>query len=104
MYGKAGRVAVDPMPMIQRLSLSLALTLNWGIRMESQSNELFHEITHVEEEISRFRSTTGNLQVSFLLSSALWLLVGYSQISEVSDYPILLPFTPFSANHSVHFF
>ncbi|KAK5405215.1 hypothetical protein LTR06_008910 [Exophiala xenobiotica] len=61
-YGKAGQVAVDPMPMIQRLSLSLALTLNWGIRMESQNDNLFHEITHVEEEISRFRSTTGNLQ------------------------------------------
>lgn len=50
------------MPMIQRLSLSLALTLNWGVRMESQNDSLFHEITHVEEEISRFRSTTGNLQ------------------------------------------
>jgi 3-hydroxyphenylacetate 6-hydroxylase len=61
-YGKAGTVAVDPMPMIQRLSLSLALTLNWGIRMSSQKDELFHEITHVEEEVSRFRSTTGNLQ------------------------------------------
>ncbi|KAL2011833.1 hypothetical protein VTN00DRAFT_4551 [Thermoascus crustaceus] len=43
------------MPMIQRLSLSLALTLNWGIRMASQEEELF-------EEISKFRSTTGNLQ------------------------------------------
>ena len=50
------------MPMIQRLSLSLALTLNWGIRMNTQKSGLFHEITHVEEEISRFRSTTGNLQ------------------------------------------
>lgn len=61
-YGKAGEVAVDPMPMIQRLSLSLALTLNWGVRMDSQDDALFHEITHVEEEVSRFRSTTGNLQ------------------------------------------
>jgi 3-hydroxyphenylacetate 6-hydroxylase len=50
------------MPMIQRLSLSLALTLNWGIRMDSQEDKLFDEITHVEEEVSRFRSTTGNLQ------------------------------------------
>lgn len=48
--------------MIQRLSLSLALTLNWGVRVASQEHDLFHEITHVEEEISRFRSTTGNLQ------------------------------------------
>lgn len=50
------------MPMIQRLSLSLALTLNWGIRLKSQKDNLFEEITHVEEEISKFRSTTGNLQ------------------------------------------
>jgi 3-hydroxyphenylacetate 6-hydroxylase len=55
-------VAVDPMPMIQRLSLSLALTLNWGVRMDSQEDSLFKEITHVEDEVSRFRSTTGNLQ------------------------------------------
>ena len=61
-YGQAGRKAVDPMPLIQRLSLSLALTLNWGTRMGDSENELFHEITEVEEEISKFRSTTGNLQ------------------------------------------
>lgn len=61
-YGKAGAVAIDPMPMIQRLSLSLALTLNWGTRMGSRDDPLFHEITEVEEEISKFRSTTGNLQ------------------------------------------
>jgi len=62
MYGEAGTRAVDPMPMIQRLSLSLSLTLNWGTRMASQNDELFDEITHVEEEVSKFRSTTGNLQ------------------------------------------
>jgi 3-hydroxyphenylacetate 6-hydroxylase len=62
-YGNAGAIAVDPMPVIQRLSLSLALTLNWGIRMDSQEDKLFDEITHVEEEVSRFRSTTGNLQL-----------------------------------------
>lgn len=61
-YGKGGAEPVDPMPCIQRLSLSLALTLNWGIRMDNQENALFEEITNVEEEISRFRSTTGNLQ------------------------------------------
>lgn len=61
-YGDAGRAPVDPMPMIQRLSLSLALTLNWGTRLKSQKDDLFAEITHVEEEISKFRSTTGNLQ------------------------------------------
>ncbi|KAF5020452.1 hypothetical protein F66182_7531 [Fusarium sp. NRRL 66182] len=61
-YGNGGSTPVDPMPMIQRLSLSLALTLNWGTRLKSQKDNLFAEITHVEEEISRFRSTTGNLQ------------------------------------------
>ena len=61
-YGNAGKTPVDPMPMIQRLSLSLALTLNWGVRLKSQEDDLFAEITAVEEEISRFRSTTGNLQ------------------------------------------
>lgn len=62
IYGEAGKKAVDPLPMIQRLSLSLGLTLNWGIRLKSQKENLFDEVTHVEEEISRFRSTTGNLQ------------------------------------------
>lgn len=61
-YGDAGATPTDPMPMIQRLSLSLALTLNWGVRLKSQKDNLFDEITYVEEEISRFRSTTGNLQ------------------------------------------
>jgi len=61
-YGNGGKTPVDPMPMIQRLSLSLALTLNWGVRVASQEEDMFGEITHVEEEISKFRSTTGNLQ------------------------------------------
>lgn len=60
--GQAGKVGVDPMPMIQRLSLSLALTLNWGTRMGSRTDPMFDEITEVEEAISKFRSTTGNLQ------------------------------------------
>lgn len=59
--GHGGKEKVDPMPMIQRLSLSLALTLNWGVRMEKR-DALFEEITEVEEEVSKFRSTTGNLQ------------------------------------------
>lgn len=61
-YGDGGKVAIDPNPMIQRLSLSLSLTLNWGVRVASQEEALFSEITYVEEEISKFRSTTGNLQ------------------------------------------
>jgi 3-hydroxyphenylacetate 6-hydroxylase len=84
-YGKAGAVAVDPMPMIQRLSLSLALTLNWGIRMDSQTDELFHEITHVEEEISRFRSTTGNLQDYIPLLRLIPFNFGSSKAREMRD-------------------
>lgn len=61
-YGNEGHTPIDPMPMIQRLSLSLSVTLNWGIRIGSQQEGLFAEITHVEDAISRFRSTTGNLQ------------------------------------------
>ncbi|KAF1841254.1 cytochrome P450, partial [Cucurbitaria berberidis CBS 394.84] len=60
--GRAGTVGVDPMPMIERLSLSLALTLNWGTRMGSRQDPMFHEICEVEAAISKFRSTTGNLQ------------------------------------------
>jgi 3-hydroxyphenylacetate 6-hydroxylase len=60
--GKAGTVGVNPMPMIERLSLSLALTLNWGTRMRSRHDPMFHEICNVEAAVSKFRSTTGNLQ------------------------------------------
>ncbi|ANB15139.1 hypothetical protein AWJ20_2761 [Sugiyamaella lignohabitans] len=62
VIGKAGTVAVDPLPIIQRLSLNLSLTLNWGTRIDSLNDPLFAEITEVEEYVSRFRSTTGNLQ------------------------------------------
>jgi 3-hydroxyphenylacetate 6-hydroxylase len=60
--GLAGNVAIDPLPIIQRLSLNLSLTLNWGTRIDSLNDPLFAEITEVEEYVSRFRSTTGNLQ------------------------------------------
>ena len=60
-YGEAGKKAVDPMPLFLRLNVSMGLTLHWGDRMESQS-DLFREIIYVEDMISNFRSTTGNLQ------------------------------------------
>ncbi|KAL4981620.1 3-hydroxyphenylacetate 6-hydroxylase [Aspergillus falconensis] len=75
-YGNGGKTPVDPLAMIQRLSLSLALTLNWGVRVASQEEELFDEITEVEDKISKFRSTTGNLQ----------------------DYIPILRLNPFSSN------
>ncbi|GKT42668.1 3-hydroxyphenylacetate 6-hydroxylase [Colletotrichum spaethianum] len=61
-YGKGGTLAVDPMPLVQRLSLSLAVTLNWGMRFPSHDDGLFREITTVEGEISRTRSVTDNVQ------------------------------------------
>ncbi|KAK7751669.1 hypothetical protein SLS62_006330 [Diatrype stigma] len=61
-YGKGGTIAIDPLPLIQRLSLSLVMTINWGVRMPSHEDPLFQEIIHVEEELNRFRSTVGNLQ------------------------------------------
>ncbi|KAK9386701.1 cytochrome P450 [Lipomyces mesembrius] len=60
--GFKGKLAIDPLPLIQRLSLNLSLTLNWGTRIDSVNDPLFHEITEVEEYVSRFRSTTGNKQ------------------------------------------
>ncbi|KAK1701023.1 cytochrome P450 [Colletotrichum godetiae] len=74
-YGKAGKVTVDPLPLVQRLSLSLAVTLNWGMRFPSHDDGLFKEITTVEGEISRTRSVTDNMQ----------------------DYIPLLRYNPFSA-------
>ncbi|KAI0403151.1 3-hydroxyphenylacetate 6 hydroxylase [Xylaria palmicola] len=61
-YGKAGAVSIDPLPMIQRLSLSLVMTINWGVRIPSIEDKLFREIVAVEEELNRARSTVGNAQ------------------------------------------
>ncbi|CAN8103260.1 unnamed protein product [Discula destructiva] len=61
-HGAAGTHPLDPLPFIQRLSLSLAVTINWGVHIPSVNDPLFREIVAVEEELNRFRSTTGNLQ------------------------------------------
>lgn len=60
-YGEAGSTAINPLPMVQRLSLSLVMTINWGIRIPSIHDPLFQEIVHVEEELNRTRSTVGNI-------------------------------------------
>ncbi|OAP56570.1 hypothetical protein AYL99_08682 [Fonsecaea erecta] len=60
--GGWGAKAFDSYPCAQRLSLSLALTTNWGIRMNSRDEALFNEVIEVEDQVSRFRSVTGNLQ------------------------------------------
>ncbi|KAI1802920.1 cytochrome P450 [Daldinia bambusicola] len=61
-YGKAGAVAVDPLPFVQRVSLSLMTTINWGVRITSIEDELFREIVSVEEGLNKTRSTVGNTQ------------------------------------------
>lgn len=61
-YGKAGNAKIDPLPMIQRLSMSLVMTINWGVRIPSIDDRLFKEIVAVEEELNRARSTVGNAQ------------------------------------------
>ncbi|KAI1327777.1 putative cytochrome P450 phenylacetate hydroxylase [Xylariaceae sp. FL0255] len=60
--GNAGAIAIDPLQFIQRLSLSLVMTINWGVRIPSIDDPLFKEITAVEEELNRTRSTVGNPQ------------------------------------------
>lgn len=62
IYGKAGMQPIDPLPMIQRLALSLAMTINWGVRVPSHKDKMLREIVEVEEELNRVRSTTGNYQ------------------------------------------
>ncbi|KAI0834674.1 3-hydroxyphenylacetate 6 hydroxylase [Hypoxylon sp. FL0890] len=61
-FGKAGTAAIDPLPLIQRMSLSLMTTINWGIRITSVEDELFKEIVYVEEELNKTRSTVGIIQ------------------------------------------
>ncbi|KAG6368293.1 hypothetical protein INS49_002498 [Diaporthe citri] len=61
-YGRDGAVPINPIHAIQRMSLSLVLTLNWGVRMRSQDDALFSEIVHVEEELNYFRGSSASLQ------------------------------------------
>ena len=60
--GAGGERDLDPLSIIQRLSLSLSLTMNWGTPKLSLTSKLFEEITTVQNQISRLRSTTGNLE------------------------------------------
>jgi 3-hydroxyphenylacetate 6-hydroxylase len=60
--GQAGQIAIDPMPIVKRLSLNLSLTLNWGTRIENVDDPMFKEIIEVEENVSLARSVTTNMQ------------------------------------------
>ncbi|ROW05819.1 hypothetical protein VMCG_05131 [Cytospora schulzeri] len=62
VYGQSGAKPIDPLPFIQRLALSLAVTINWGVRIPSVEDPLFKEIVAVEDQLNRFRSTTSNMQ------------------------------------------
>ena len=58
-----GTKDVDPTYYFARFALNTSLTLNYGCRIHGSVNsELLHEITHVEREISKFRSTSNNWQ------------------------------------------
>ncbi|KOS18789.1 Phenylacetate 2-hydroxylase [Escovopsis weberi] len=60
---KNGTQDVDPNAYMARFALNTSLTLNYGFRIDgSIDSELLHEITHVEREISNFRSTSNNWQ------------------------------------------
>lgn len=59
-----GQVEIDFRPAVQRFSLNLSLTLNYGTRVSSMKSlfddPLLAEIIYVESEISKFRDTSKN--------------------------------------------
>jgi hypothetical protein len=56
-----GKKDVDPNTYFQRFALSTSLTLNYGVKIEGNvDDEMLKEITHVEREVSNFRSTANN--------------------------------------------
>ena len=57
-----GQVDIDIFPHLQRFALNTSLTLNYGTRISSSSDQLLKEIVEVEGAISRFRSTSNNWQ------------------------------------------
>lgn len=58
-----GKVDLDPSPYFARFALNTSLTLNYGFRIAGNvTADLLQEITHVEREISNFRSTSNNWQ------------------------------------------
>ncbi|KAM5347671.1 hypothetical protein ACJ41O_007495 [Fusarium nematophilum] len=60
---RGGTVDIDPSPYFARFALNTSLTLNYGFRIDGDvQSELLKEITHVEREISNFRSTSNNWQ------------------------------------------
>ncbi|KAI1842810.1 hypothetical protein JX265_002653 [Neoarthrinium moseri] len=60
---KKGTKDLDPSLYFARFALNTSLTLNYGFRIDGNiDSELLKEITHVEREVSNFRSTSNNWQ------------------------------------------
>jgi 3-hydroxyphenylacetate 6-hydroxylase len=57
----AGSQPIDPLRLLQRMSLSLDLTLCWGRRV-ALDDPLLHEIVDVEHQIVEMRNTMTNYQ------------------------------------------
>ncbi|EFW99851.1 cytochrome p450 phenylacetate 2-monooxygenase [Grosmannia clavigera kw1407] len=77
-----GSREVDPSPYFARFALNTSLTLNYGFRIDGTvESELLREITHVEREISNFRSTSNNWQDYVPL-----LRIANRQNSSAEDY------------------
>jgi phenylacetate 2-hydroxylase len=56
-----GNKDIDPCAYFQRYALNTSLTLNYGYRIDGDvDDELLKEITHVERQVSTFRSTSNN--------------------------------------------
>ncbi|KAM0542547.1 hypothetical protein ACHAPJ_012755 [Fusarium lateritium] len=63
MHDTKGGIDVDPSLYFARFALNTSLSLNYGFRINGDINsDLLNEITHVEREISNFRSTSNNWQ------------------------------------------
>jgi phenylacetate 2-hydroxylase len=79
---KDGTNDIDPTPYFARFALNTSLTLNYGFRIDGDvKSELLQEITHVEREISNFRSTSNNWQ-DYVPMLRLW----NKQNSEAESY------------------
>jgi 3-hydroxyphenylacetate 6-hydroxylase len=63
--GQGGKKALYLRPLIYHLSINMSLTLNYGTRLLTKESALFNEIYEVEAAISKFRSTSENLQDFF---------------------------------------
>ncbi|CAF1075489.1 unnamed protein product [Adineta steineri] len=59
---KNGKADINIIPHLQRFALNTSLTLNYGTRIASSSDELLKEIVEVEGAVARFRSASNNWQ------------------------------------------